>query len=76
MDGSSTENVVVEYPVGHRRRRAEGLPLLVKKFEASLRGRFAEEQAGVIMGVCMDHKNLLEMPVNQFVDLWVMPGLK
>lgn len=71
MDGSSTENVVVEYPVGHRRRRAEGLPLLVKKFEASLRGHFAEEQADLIMGVCMDHKKLLEMPVNQFMDLWV-----
>ena len=71
MDGSSTGNVVVEYPLGHRRRRAEGLPLLVKKFQASLRGHYGEEQARVIMGVCMDHQRLLEMPVNVFVDLWV-----
>ena len=73
-DSSATDNVAVEYPIGHRRRRAEGLPLLVEKFKGSLKGHFSEEQAGVIMGVCMDHQRLLEMPIDQFVDLWVMPG--
>src|SRR5438309_764424 len=43
-DGSSTEKVAVEYPLGHRRRRAEGLPLLIKKFEANLASRFASPQ--------------------------------
>ena len=42
-DGSSTEKVVVEYPIGHRRRRAEGMPLLMKKFEANLASRFAPD---------------------------------
>jgi len=70
-DGSATKNIVVEYPIGHRRRRTEGLPLLVKKFEGSLKGHFEEAQAEAILAVCMDHQRLLEMPVNQFVDLWV-----
>ena len=42
-DGSSTEKVAVEYPIGHRRRRAEGMPLLVKKFETNLASRFAPD---------------------------------
>ena len=71
-DGSATENVVVEYPIGHRRRRAEGLPLLVEKFEGSLKGHYSEEQAGKILDVCLDHERLLHMPVDQFVDLWVV----
>ena len=44
-DGTATEQVAVEYPIGHRRRRAEGLPLLVEKFEGSLKGHYSEEQA-------------------------------
>ncbi len=53
-DGSSTENVVVEYPIGHRRRRAEGMPLLMKKFEANLASRFAPQQCEKILRLCTD----------------------
>ena len=53
-DGTSTDKVAVEYPIGHRRRRAEGMPLLVKKFEANLASRFAPRQCDEIMRLCND----------------------
>jgi 2-methylcitrate dehydratase len=71
-DGSHTEKVVIEYPVGHRRRRAEGMPLLVEKFKTNLARRFPEKQARLIMDVCMDDARLNAMPVDQFIDLWVI----
>ena len=70
-DGSSTEKVVVEYPIGHRRRRAEGMPLLVKKFETNLASRFAPEQCDAIMRVCKDAKTLDATPVDEFTDMFV-----
>ena len=70
-DGSSTEKVVVEYPIGHRRRRAEGMPLLVKKFETNLASRFASEQCDAIMRVCKDAKTLDATPVDEFTDMFV-----
>src|SRR5436305_2078799 len=57
-DGSSTEKVAVEYPLGHRRRRAEGLPLLVKKFEANLASRLAPDQCKKILALCFDPTRL------------------
>ena len=54
---SSTDKVAVEYPIGHRRRRAEGMPLLVKKFEANLASRFAPAQCDAIMNLCNDPKS-------------------
>ena len=57
-DGSSTEQVAVEYPIGHRRRRAEGMPLLVKKFETNLASRFAPAQCDAILRVCNDARTL------------------
>ena len=70
-DGSSTEKVVVEYPIGHRRRRAEGMPLLVKKFAANLASRFAPDQCDAIMRVCKDAKTLDATPVDEFTDMFV-----
>jgi len=70
-DGSSTEKVVVEYPIGHRRRRAEGMPLLVKKFETNLASRFASDQCDAIMRVCKDAKTLDATPVDEFTDMFV-----
>ena len=67
-DGSSTEKVAVEYPIGHRRRRAEGMPLLVKKFEANLASRFAPDQSEKILRLCADAKKLDATPVDQFTD--------
>jgi len=69
-DGSKTKNAVVEYPVGHRRRRKEGIPLLVAKFKTNLARKFAVRQQAKILEVCMDAKRLEQMPVNEFVDLF------
>ena len=71
-DGTSTNNVVVEYPVGHRRRRAEGLPLLLRKFEGSLQNHFPSGQAQAILDICNNHQKLLTTPVNEIMDLWVL----
>ncbi|MGI9228605.1 MAG: bifunctional 2-methylcitrate dehydratase/aconitate hydratase [Gammaproteobacteria bacterium] len=70
-DGSSTDKVTVEYPVGHRRRRDEGIPLLLKKFEQAVSGRFSDTQKTGILAACADQDKLEAMPVNEFVDLWV-----
>ena len=72
-DGSKTEDKVVEYPIGHRRRRAEGIPVLEAKFKTNLARRFASEIAGdSIVEVCQDQKRLEAMPVHEFVDLFVI----
>jgi 2-methylcitrate dehydratase len=72
-DGSRTEKVVVEYPIGHRRRHAEGLPLLMKKFDANLASRFAPGQCDKILRLCADTKALDATPVDKFTDLFVKP---
>jgi len=70
-DGSCTENVLVEYPIGHRRRRNEGLPLLQYKFQKSVVGHFDKLQSKEILKVCSDQDKVKQMPVHQFMDLWV-----
>jgi len=70
-DGSSTEKISVEYPIGHRRRRREGIPLLVKKLEANLASRFPPERCANIMNLCLDPARLQSTPIQEFVDLWV-----
>ncbi len=71
-DGKKTGEVVVEYPIGHRRRRKDGIPLLVKKFKTNLARRFPEKQRNAILALCLDAKNLEATPVNEFVDLFVI----
>jgi 2-methylcitrate dehydratase len=71
-DGSSTDNVVVEYPIGHRRRRVEGIPLLEDKFKANLATRFTGQRSGEIFALCKDQTQLESTPVNRFVDLFVI----
>jgi len=71
-DGSSTEEVVVEYPVGHRRRRKEGIPLLEQKFQANLATRFPSQHSEKIYQLCKDQAKLEAMPVNRFMDLFVI----
>ncbi len=70
-DGTRTEEVVVEYPLGHRRRRREGIPRLVDKFRTNLARRFAEKQQRAILDVALDPDRLARMPVHEFVDLMV-----
>ncbi len=71
-DGSSTAQVLVEYPLGHRRRRAESIPHLVEKFKTNLARQFAPKQAERILTVCLDAEQLDAMPVDEFVDLFVI----
>ena len=71
-DGSSTGKVVVEYPIGHRRRRAEGIPLLEDKFRANLLTRFTGQCSEEIFALCKDQERLEATPVNRFVDLFVI----
>ena len=69
-DGSKTENVAVEYPVGHRRRRAEGIPLLMRKFAANLASRFPPDSCERILRLCGDAEKLDATPVDKFADLF------
>jgi 2-methylcitrate dehydratase len=71
-DGTSTAKVEVEYPVGHRRRRAEGIPLLEEKFRSNLATRFPAARVEKIFALCKDQKALEAMPVNEFMDLLVI----
>jgi len=68
-DGSSTERVEVEYPIGHRRRRSEALPLLVEKCRRNLMTRLSAEKADNFIGLCLDRERLTDFPVNQFMEL-------
>jgi 2-methylcitrate dehydratase len=68
-DGSSSPRVEVEFPVGHRRRRGEGIPLLVKKFEHNLALRYDPARQREILDLFFDHERLAAMPVNAFMDL-------
>jgi 2-methylcitrate dehydratase len=69
--GQSTEKVTVDYPIGHRRRRAEGIPLLLAKFEANLRSRLAPRAVERALKACGDQARLEQMPVQDFVALLV-----
>ena len=71
-DGSKTANVTVEYPVGHRRRRKEGVPLLEAKFRTNLARKFPEKQRAAIYALCQDQQKLEATPVHEFVDLMVI----
>jgi 2-methylcitrate dehydratase len=70
-DGTSTQNIVVEYPLGHRRRRTEGLPLLIEKFRNNLATRFSEEQVASILESFSNPQQLEQMPVHEFINLFV-----
>jgi 2-methylcitrate dehydratase len=70
-DGTFTEQVAVEYPIGHRRRREEGIPLLIEKFSRNLSTRFPAERVAEILDAFADREKFEAMPVNEFVDLWV-----
>jgi len=68
-DGSRLPEVVVEYPIGHRRRRADGMPVLIEKFKTNLARRFAAKQQQSILDVALDPARLAATPVHAFVDL-------
>ncbi len=71
-DGTVLDEVVVEYPIGHRRRRAEGIPHLIEKFKVNLNRRFPAKQQRTILSLCEDQGKLEGTPVNEFTDLFVI----
>ncbi len=70
-DGSSTERVVVEYPIGHSRRRSEGIPLLEEKFVRAVQLHYPTHQAQAIIDRCRDQARLEAMAVDEFMDMLV-----
>ena len=70
-DGTFLEETV-EYPIGHRRRRAEGMPLLIEKFKTNLRRRYDKERQEQILAASLDFAVLSTMPVNEYVDLYAL----
>jgi 2-methylcitrate dehydratase len=73
-DGSSTPRVAVDFPIGHRKRRAEGIPLLMNKFTQSVARHFPAKQAALIEARLTDRRSLEETPVNEFMSLLVKNG--
>jgi len=70
-DGTSTDKIEVEYPIGHKRRREQGIPLLVKKFERNLKTQFSDKRTESILNLCLDQKELESTSVTDFMDLMV-----
>jgi len=71
-DGSTLDEVVCEYPIGHKRRRSDGIPLLEAKFRTNLARRFPERQQHRILAASLDPQALEAMPVHEYVDLYVI----
>jgi 2-methylcitrate dehydratase len=71
-DGSAMKELVCEYPIGHRLRREEGIPVLIEKFKTNLARRFPAKQQKAILDVSLNQKKLEAMSVNEYVDLYVI----
>jgi 2-methylcitrate dehydratase len=71
-DGTSTARVAIDYPIGHRRRRAEGIPVLIEKFTRNLATRFDAARVKQIEAACSDQAKLEALPVDEFIALWVV----
>lgn len=71
-DGTKLKEVVVEYPIGHKRRREEGIPELLKKFKINLARKFPEKQQHNILNIALNYNTLINTPVNEFVDVMVI----
>jgi 2-methylcitrate dehydratase len=72
LDDGTVLEETVEYPIGHRRRRKEGLPLLVEKFKTNLRRRFDEDRQQKILDASLDRHRLESIPVHEYVDLYAL----
>jgi 2-methylcitrate dehydratase len=71
-DGTRLPELVVEYPIGHKRRRADGIPLLEAKFRTNVARVFAEKRRKQILDVSLDQAALEALPVNDYVDLYAL----
>lgn len=71
-DGTVLDEVEVEYPIGHKRRREEGIPELINKYRVNLARVFPEKQQQTVLEKSLDHNTLVDLHVNEFVDLLVI----
>ena len=71
-DGTKLKEVVCEYPIGHKRRRKEGIPVLEDKFHTNLARRFPAKQQQAILDVSLNQRKLEAMPVHEYVDLYMI----
>ena len=71
-DGTSTDRISIDYPIGHRKRRAEGIPVLMAKCEAALRAQLVADKVDRIMELARDPAKLEAMPIDQFMNLYRM----
>lgn len=72
-DGKKLKEILVEYPIGHKRRRKDGMPVLVEKFKTNLARVFPEKQREALLELCLDAKRLDATPVHEFVDMMARP---
>jgi 2-methylcitrate dehydratase len=70
-DGSALDEIAIEYPVGHKRRRDEGIPLLVEKYRTNLARIFDETQQEKIASLTLDYEKFSQTPVNEVMDLFI-----
>lgn len=70
-DGSASEEVAIEYPIGHKRRRAEGIPLLIAKYKTNLERIFSPSESATIANATLNYEELSKMPVNELMELFV-----
>src|SRR6185437_1474905 len=71
-DGSKTDKVSIDYPIGHRRRRAEGIPVLKAKFEATVTKHLPAAQARSLVQLCADNSRLEAMPLQEFLGFFMV----
>lgn len=69
-DGTFSEKITVEYPIGHKRRREEGIPVLIRKFKNNLKAHFDERQADELAEMCLAESRIKDMPVHHFLEHW------
>ena len=72
LDGKKLKEIVCEYPIGHKLRRKEGMPVLVEKFKTNLARKFPVKQQKAILDLCSNSKKLADTPVHEFVDMFVI----
>lgn len=69
-DGSHTDKISLDYPIGHRNRREEGIPVLIDKFERAVDAHFSRKQAAGIKAIAQDQDQMAKMTIKEFMDLW------
>ena len=70
VDGSQSDLITVEYPIGHKRRRAEGIPVLLQKFESNLKTQFNDAKVDHLVRLMDDSARLMAMSVVEFMEFW------